>query len=217
MRRLAALSLYILLLSLPVAHAQELDCGNPFVNGVGPFDFTSAKDHRPDAIPTVEHYHLNSDVINLVKGQSATDLMEDLDFVLRAVPNHPRALDAVARYELKTGRSSAKYHSAECYFKRALDFKPKDPAVHLVYGIFLARKKDRPGAMQAYQQVLAIDPQSAEAHYNLGLLYFDMQRLDDARSEAERAYELGYPLPGLQRKLEQAGAWRPKTATAPKP
>ena len=42
----------------------------------------------------------------------------------------------------------------------------------------------------------------------MGLLYTDLKRYDDALRHAHRAYALGFPLPGLQRKLARAGKWR---------
>jgi hypothetical protein len=43
--------------------------------------------------------------------------------------------------------------------------------------------------------------------YNLGLVLFDMKLYEDAKARAVAAYELGYPLPGLRRKLERIGKW----------
>jgi hypothetical protein len=51
-------------------------------------------------------------------------------------------------------------------------------------------------------------PDSAEAHYNLGLLYVRSGEYAEARTHAGRAYALGYPLPGLRDQLDRAGQWR---------
>jgi len=188
--------------------AQELsECGNPFENAFGPWDYTDPANQRPDRIGIVERYHFNSDVENLVRGQSSIDLMEDLDYTLRAIPNHPRALHSVANYQLRLGRLNPKYRSAECYFDRAMRFAPNDPVVRLVLGIYRAKKGDREGAKEAYNEALKLDPNSAEAHYNLGLLYFDLKKYSDSREQANIAYKLGYPLPGLRQMLLRVGAW----------
>jgi hypothetical protein len=55
---------------------------------------------------------------------------------------------------------------------------------------------------------LSLDPQSAEANYNLGLLYAEQQDYAPAMKHAAAAYGAGYPLMGLRRKLEKVGAWR---------
>lgn len=49
----------------------------------------------------------------------------------------------------------------------------------------------------------ATQGESAEIHYFLGLLLVDLGDLDNAVEHARRAYELGYPLPGLKTKLRR--------------
>jgi tetratricopeptide (TPR) repeat protein len=51
----------------------------------------------------------------------------------------------------------------------------------------------------------AVAGSSAELHYTLGLVLVDLREFEAARQEARLAYELGYPLPGLRRKLDAAG------------
>jgi tetratricopeptide (TPR) repeat protein len=200
----------LLRLCAPV-HAQssadDTNCGNPFDNGVGPWDYNNAANYTFDRIPIVERYHFNADVEHLVRGQSTVNIVEDLDYVLRAVPNHPRALNAIATWQLRTGRVDPKFRSAECYFDRAMRFAPDDPVVRLVLGIYRVKKGDREGALTAYNEALKLAPGSAEAHYNIGLLYFELKKYSEAREHAKTAYQLGYPLPGLRQMLQRAGAW----------
>lgn len=47
--------------------------------------------------------------------------------------------------------------------------------------------------------------ESAELQYALGLSYLDAKQYEEAREHARKAYELGYPLPGLRDKLRTAG------------
>lgn len=188
-------------------------CGDPYAVTIGPFDYTNAVDVA-QKIPVVEQYHFNSDVENLIKGQTSVYLMQDLDYVLRAVPNHHRALYSVARYQLQTATVDPRYRSAECYFDRAMRFRPGDATVRLIHGIFLARKGDKAEALKEYEATLQIEPGSAEAHYNSGLVYLEMKDFERARAHAHKAYELGYPLQGLRRKLERAGEWRAPAASS---
>jgi tetratricopeptide (TPR) repeat protein len=46
---------------------------------------------------------------------------------------------------------------------------------------------------------------SAELHYFLGLTLIDAKNYEKAQEHARRAYELGYPLPGLANKLAAVG------------
>lgn len=192
----------------------EYDCGS-LKNAYGPFDYTNPQNVARD-IPIVEREHFNTDVQQLRRGQSSVNLMGDLDYVLRAVPNHHPALDAVARYQLHGGNMSG-FRTADCYFDRALRFKPDDGAVYLIYGIYLHRKKNYQAALEQYQTAIRLMPDSADAHYNLGLLYVALNQLGPARDEAERAYALGYPLPGLRQRLIRLGAWKDSTANAAAP
>ena len=49
--------------------------------------------------------------------------------------------------------------------------------------------------------------ESAEFHYNFGLLYIDLENYTEAREQAELAYAKGAPFPGLKNKLTRLGEW----------
>lgn len=188
--------------------AQELivECGK-LSNHYGPYDYSNP-DHRARYLPIVETAHFTTNVETLTRGQSSDNIPGDIDYTLRAFPNHPRALDAMARWQLANGRPpTARHYSADCYFVRAMTFKPDDGMVRMIYGIYLHKKGDYEGALLRYQEALELMPDSAEAHYNLGLLYTDLKRYREALDSARRAYALGYPLPGLQVRLRRAGVW----------
>jgi len=187
------------------ATADELTCGS-LENAYGPFDYTNPISRTKD-IPVVERYHFNADVEQLRQGQSGVYIMGDLDYTLRAVPNHHRALNAVARFELMGGDMHG-FRSAECYFDRALRFKPDDGNVYLIYGNYLFRKHEYVGAEANYKRALSLLANGSEAHYNLGLLYAETKDYERARQEAATAYRAGYPLQGLKNKLIRLGVWR---------
>ena len=188
------------------ATANNEACGG-LNNAYGPWDYSNAS-QREQRLPIVEQFHFTSEVETLKAGASG-DLALDLDYTLRAFPNHPRALWAMARLQLRDGYpATAHYYSAECYFERALRWRPEDPAVWLVYGMYLHRKKDIDGALQKYQRALELQPDNLEAHYNLGLVYAERGQYEEARQQAKIAYDGGYPLPGLRRILEKSGQWK---------
>ena len=60
-------------------------------------------------------------------------------------------------------------------------------------------------AIKQYQIATKLDPNSAEAHYNLGLAYLAKKNNQAAFKQAKLAYQLGYPLPGLKNKLAAQG------------
>jgi tetratricopeptide (TPR) repeat protein len=197
------------------AEAQE--CGPPLENNNfgRPIDYTNSIAEAAN-IAIVERYHFNSRVEALLEGMTGV-LPGDIDYTLRQIPNHYRALNAMAKWQLQHGYPPGASHlTADCYFVRALSFRPEDGTLHLIYATYLHRKKDYDAARESYRQAEKFGPQSAELYYNMGLLYLDTKEYSLARSYARKAYELGYPLQGLRRKLSAINQWRePEPAAVP--
>lgn len=187
----------------------EVECGDPNNNAVGPYDYTNSADReRADRIPIVERYHFSTKVETLEGGMSSVDVMADLDYTLRAVPNHHRALYAVGRYQIRTGAAAMKYRTAKCYFDRAIRFRPQDATVRMLFGIFLHKSDEHAAAEVQYRKAVEIDDSMAEAYYNLGLLYVEMSQPEKGLDAANMAYDLGFPLQGLKQRLVQSGHWK---------
>jgi tetratricopeptide (TPR) repeat protein len=55
------------------------------------------------------------------------------------------------------------------------------------------------------QGVKVLERESAEVYYNLGLVSLELGEVDSAADYASRAYELGFPLPGLRNRLQKLG------------
>ncbi len=187
--------------SWPVfAELGEAQCGKLDNGNIGPWDYTDPA-HRKKSLNLVESAHFTRSVEMLVSGNTSY-LWEDLDYTLRAFPNHHRALHSMANYQIRTPRPiRARYRSADCYFDRAMRFRPNDPVVRMVYGIYLYNKGDYKEAEVRYKEALAMVPDYTEAHYNLGLLYVETGQIELAKAHAEKAYARDYPLPGLREKL----------------
>lgn len=95
----------------------------------------------------------------------------------------------------------------------AVDAHPEIAGTHVALALFLRSKKDLPGARKALEQgISAVGDGSAELDYDLGLICLEMRDSDEAVKYARRAYELGYPLPGLRDKLIRLGAWKEPAA-----
>jgi Flp pilus assembly protein TadD len=181
-------------------------CGNPFKNGVGPFDYNNGEERTtPGKIPVVEQFHFTPVVQSLARGNTSAYAMDDIDYTLRAVPNHHKALDAVARYDIEKGGIPPQWRSAQCWFDRATEFAPEDGQVWLIYANWCARKQHNDDALEAYKRAKALLPDSIEVDYNLGLLYYKMGDYEQARSHARIAYAGNYPLQGLRRRLAEKG------------
>ena len=192
----------------PVAEAQlEPECGQ-LSNAYGPFDYTNGM-HRREKLPIVERLHFTAKVEGLVAGESGA-LIGDIDYTLRAFPNHHRALYAMIRLQLRDPvKIGSQFYSARCYLERAVAFKPNDPIPRLLYGIYLQRQEAYEEALQHYEIALRLDPESAEINYNAGLLYLKLGENDKALDAAHTAYTNGHQLPGLRNQLKRRGLWKP--------
>lgn len=183
----------------------------------GPFDYTDPT-HRRQHLEIVERFHFTDDVRALRRGVNATHPLNDLEYTIRAFPNHHAALASLVRYAT-SDRFAAERKRAwetpvrggrlrpptECYLQRATAFAPTDHRAHLLTGIFFHKLGHTADAERAYGRALELAPGSAEAHYNLGLLLADQGHYAKARDHAARAYALGHPLPGLRVRLQSVG------------
>lgn len=213
-RRLPAKAAAALLLALVAGYATaapvpSIVCGQLRSAGqVGPFDYRTI---APTQKYLVESAHFTPKVEGLVAGNSST-IGGDLDYTLRAIPNHPRALLAMTRLVARQKREQVPgaHFPAECYFERAIRFAPDDPMPHVIYASYL---KDHRRIAEAKQQLAQAeqmrgDPSTYDFDYNLGLLYLEVGEPDKASVAAKRAYALGAPFPALMKKLKAAGKWR---------
>lgn len=181
------------------------DCGE-LANHYGPYDYTNPE-HFRTKLGIVQGAHFTPDVEALIRGVTG-DIENDIDYTLRTFPNHHRALYSVAKLQLRSGyRRIGHYLTADCYFDRAMRFKPDDGIVRMIYGIYLHKKGRYEDALQRYKEALDLAPEEVELHYNIGLVYADLKRFKDAVPHAQKAYEAGYPLPGLRQRLKNAGVW----------
>ena len=190
--------------SVASAAACDMDVtDNTFRRGL---DINDMSDEVRANIRTVEQYHFTADVAALRKGIT-TELPGDIEYTLRYIPNHYAALMSYAKWELEhPGAAASQPRSIDCYFQRAVGFQPSDTRLHALYGVVLHRARRYSEARKEYQAAEEMGLESAELFYNRGLLELDTGNVDVARAYAEKAYALGYPLPGLRTRLKRAGA-----------
>ncbi len=226
-------SALILFLAVGAVHAQ--DCGRPGdqPGRFGPFDYRDPTKDAERRIVEINHFTTYMEEMALYGFASRKAQIEaeadglslvggNLDYTLYAFPNHSRALYAMGVWQLNLRRGSARSYdrmlsgsrirSAECYFERAMAFVPNDGLVYAAYGAFLHKAAAPEKAIAQYLRAIELAPDSPEPHYNLGLLYVDLNQYAKAQEQASIAYGLGYPLQGLKNKLARV---QPKAATAP--
>jgi tetratricopeptide (TPR) repeat protein len=200
------LAFVILALAAAGAHAQ-VSCEFHPPGSYGPFDSNDGLAQR-DNLPIVEAFHFTSEVENLSHGKSGY-LGGDISYTLNAFPNHYRALDAMSRLGLKehTLRPRGSRCTVEGWFQRGIEFKPDDAMVRMTYGMHFYRNNMFDKALDQLKEASRIDPHNSNVQYNLGLVYFDLKKYDEAKASAIKAYAGHFPLDGLRNKLIKAGVW----------
>jgi tetratricopeptide (TPR) repeat protein len=190
---------------LPDASAQPAarSCGK-LDNAYGPYDYRSDK----DKLPIVEGAHFTAEVESLVRGLTGPP-GGDIDYTLRAFPNHHRALSSMMRLgeRLRVNQVPAARMEVECYFMRAVWFRPDDTIVRQLYAIYLGRKGRKSDAMQQLQAAKEQGRDIAFTRYNIGLVYMDLGEHALALQEAHAAAALGFERPELRDRLLAAGKW----------
>jgi tetratricopeptide (TPR) repeat protein len=199
--------------AVPVfAQASATACGS-LENAFGPYDY---RVDRGQPLRLVDSAHFTPAVEALVRGNTGS-LGGDLNYTLRAFPNHHRALMSVMRYgeKMKSPQPSDLLYPVECYFERALRFRPEDVIVRMIYATFLQKAgRDKEADVQL-QDASRLAEDDAFTHYNVGLIYLDGKNYGGALREAHKAYALGFPRPELKNRLVAAGKWHEPTATVP--
>ena len=206
--------IFIFFSQIALAQLGEAECG-PLKNGYGPYDYRTSKGQ---ILNTVEDFHFTPKVEMLLKADTGY-LGADIDYTLRAFPNHHRALMATMRYGEKT--KSAKppnmRYSVECYFDRAIRFRPDDAIPRMIYSMYLAKNGRTPEAIQQLD-IAATGAEGKEnpfTHFNLGLNYFDLKEYEKSEIQAHKAYDLGFPQTILKDKLKGVNKWTEPAAEVP--
>ncbi|MGL4407110.1 MAG: tetratricopeptide repeat protein [Zoogloea sp.] len=211
-RTLAFLALSLGALAGP-ALAGEYDCG-PLTNHFGPFDYRTTPTERR---LLVENAHFTPQVEQLRKGQSTDVIGLDINYTLSVFPNHPRALLSVMNLGLreKVAKPKGSGYTVDCWFDRAVRFRPDDATVRMLYGIHLMRSNRIKEGLEQLQLAEAGGGDDANLFYNMGLAYFSVNDYARALKYAHKAYALGFQLPGLRTKLQGVGKWSDAPPPAP--
>jgi tetratricopeptide (TPR) repeat protein len=205
--------------------AESTNYGKQF----GPFDYYN---HRTpaSAYGAVESVHFGVRTELLLRQGNFCNYWSDLDYTLRAFPNHPKALMKMAEFlkahvACEIGGSKISGHSPlelaeqiesgqwqgrtmEYYFEKAIQYRPEYTETRLLYARALVDVQKRDQAIAILTNCLKLHPGSSEAHYDLGMLYFGNGDLQSSLQHARRAYQLGKPPAELRSNLVAAGVWK---------
>ena len=204
--RLVGVLCISLLATLPVAvfaQASRNICGE-LGNAYGPYDYRFDR----NKLAIVEIAHFTPEVEALIRGLSG-HIGGDIDYTLRAFPNHHRALLTMMRLgeRMKTVQPPTAKYTIDCYFQRAVRFKPDDTIARMLYANYLHKNGRSAEANQQMEQTLALAGDNPFTHYNAGLVYLDLKNYEKALQQAHTAYALGFTRPELRDALKKAGKW----------
>ncbi|WP_431104451.1 tetratricopeptide repeat protein [Roseateles noduli] len=211
-------TLVLALAGVVAAHAavaQGMGCGG-LANNYGPYDYRQYKD-APEIDPVtkqmsplqmVEGAHFIDTCEALVKCKRGT-IGSDIDYTLRAFPNHHRALVAMMLYGDRTKRDQPPdaLFTVDCYFKRALAWKSDDVIVRLIYAGYLNGKGKPAPAKEQLEAASKLTGDNAFSVYNVGMVALDLNQVDLAVESARKAYGAGMTHPVLRQRLMAINRW----------
>jgi tetratricopeptide (TPR) repeat protein len=199
-------------LLLAAAAGAKPYCGE-LTNAMGPFDY---REPPPDALYLVEMAHYTEEVAAGVKGNTGT-IGGDLDYTLRAFPNHVKALTTMAMVaaRMKVNQLPGARYPVECYFERAIRFKPDDGVAWGAYGKYLYGAGQEERGMPLLKKAYEMAPDNPSVNYNLGIAYFRAKQYELAVKHAKVAYQHNFPFDGLRNMLVGARKWDGKVEPLP--
>lgn len=171
----------------------------------GPFDFRTDK----SMLPVVVDNHFPLYVEKLIRGKTSVAIGGDIAFTLRAIPNHPNALIAMMLLgeKEKTDQPAGSTYTVECWFERALRFRPDDHIARMIYTSYLIKKTRTAEARTQLAIIAKTTSDNALTLNNVGLLYFDLGDYPQALLYSHKAMSLGFGLRELHDKLKSVGKW----------
>lgn len=196
--------LALLLISAPACAGVEEVCGSLEWN-YGPHDYRKANAHQKKL---VESAHFDRGVQTLTRTKTGP-FGGDLGYTLSVFPNHPHALLVMEQLVEKTRRDPPEgaSYTMECWYERALRFKPDDHIARLLYVSYLIRKNRQDEALKHLDYVADTTQDNPFAQFNTGMFYMDLNLYDKALALAHRVIAMGFDRRDLRDRLAAAGKW----------
>jgi tetratricopeptide (TPR) repeat protein len=152
--------------------------------------FTTALEIDPDS-PAV--FQAWKTVLSFLAPKDWDALLPRLD---RLAVAHPQNAEiafgygaALFRLEVSKGQEGA-FDRPQTFLEKSAQLQPDFPEAHLELGrLYAARKQDQKAVVE-YLEAIRQDPKSDTAHYRLGQVYRDMNKMELARQELDRYQEL---------------------------
>jgi len=144
----------------------------------------------------------NSDKSSFILREAEIEFVNQFEHITPKDRMFPDVVSSIALVHRRRGD----YDVALEFLDLAMENQPEAPSPYALAAIICRDAGNMSDGLEFLKKGnSATDGTSAEIHYFLGLFYIDLDDLDAAVRHAERAYELGYPLPGLAAKLRRHG------------
>jgi tetratricopeptide (TPR) repeat protein len=134
------------------------------------------------------------------------DALSEFDYVRKWCPRENQFWSQNESYRAMTLAAKGQRGPAMVSIGEAISSHPSYDGSYIAKSMLL---RDEGKLLEAHQALLdgekATEGRSAELQYALGLSYFQRKEFEKARDAARKAYQLGYPLPGLRDRLKKSG------------
>lgn len=210
----STLCAWALVLGAPALAQPSSICGD-LAAAQGPYDYRVERYW----VTFIERNHFTPLVEAGIRGVSGHP-GGDIDFLLRYVPNHPRGLVAMQRLSerMQWNKPPGATYDVECYYDRALRFRPDDVVPRVLYAGYLGKRARLEQALTELSRAVTHAGDNGFSHYNIGLQYVELGQFDKALVQAHRALELEFGRTELRDRLRAAGRWQdPPPASVPAP
>jgi tetratricopeptide (TPR) repeat protein len=186
-------------------------CGLIYTRHYGPYDFRTQR----GALAIVEEFHFDARVEAGIRGING-HIAGDINYTLKASPNHHRALVTLMKVtnRAKSDRLPGMEWPTECYFDRAIRFRPDDSVVRSLYGQWLYQRKRTQDAERQLDVAIELAAENALSQFNIGLVFLENGNHERALVQAHRALAMGFLRPELMDGLKRVNAWREPVAAA---
>ena len=173
-----------------------------------PVDYYAGTERSRKLIKQVEKHHFNQNVQTLRSGQNNPSPYKDLDFVLRYIPNHPKALQLMEIYLKKTDNYKQITHGMVHYYSQAIQVNPQAAITRILFAGFLQRSRQASEALEQYKAAGKLPEMGRSrfiAHYRLAEMYKAMgkdtlkeQHIEEAEKYARNNHKLIKKLESLR-------------------
>lgn len=143
--------------------------------------------------------HPNSGSLLVFRGACHTELRqfdEAINSFKRALKLDPNSVSSQKNLMIAYRAASAfseesgDIEEAKVYYEAVLEIGPTNSASWLDFGVFLARTGYRDQAIEAFINAAKHDPKNALAHHNLGSVYQELGRFEEASGAYTKALEI---------------------------